>query len=167
MNKQENNHFNNYELSDTILSALKVLGYQTPTKIQKSVIPIMLSGANVLAKAPTGSGKTAAFAIPVCENVVWEENLPQVLILEPTRELTEQVRDEVFFIGRLKRLKVAAVYGGFPIDKQIQTLKQKSHIIVGTPGRVMDHIRRETLKLSRVKWVVIDEADLMLSLIHI
>lgn len=164
MNKQENNHFNNYELSDTILNALKVLGYQTPTEIQKLVIPIMLSGANVLSKAPTGSGKTAAFAIPVCENVVWEENLPQVLILEPTRELTEQVRDEVFFIGRLKRLKVAAVYGGFPIDKQIQTLKQKSHIIVGTPGRVMDHIRRGTLKLSRVKWVVIDEADLMLDM---
>lgn len=156
--------FHDYELSDHILSALEVLGYQEPTEIQRAVIPVMLAGRNVMAKAPTGSGKTAAFGIPVCENVVWEENLPQVLILEPTRELTEQVRDEVFFIGRLKRLKVAAVYGGFPIDKQIRTLKQKCHVVVGTPGRVMDHMRRESLKLDRVGWVVIDEADLMLDM---
>lgn len=156
--------FNNYQLSDSILQALIALGYHEPTEIQRSVIPIMLAGKNVFAKAPTGSGKTAAFGIPACENAVWEENLPQVLILEPTRELSEQVRDEVFFIGRLKRLKVAAVYGGFPIDKQIRTLKQKCHIVVGTPGRVMDHIRRETLKLDRVSRVVIDEADLMLDM---
>lgn len=156
--------FSDYNLSEDILKALEVLGYKTPTDIQQSVIPIMLQGKNVLAKAPTGSGKTAAFAIPVCENIEWEENLPQVLILEPTRELSEQVRDEVFYIGRLKRLKVAAVYGGFPIDKQIQTLRQKSHIIVGTPGRVMDHIRRGSLKLEKVRKVVIDEADLMLDM---
>ena len=164
MNIEENNFFNSYKLSDDIIKSLEVLGYRTPTRIQQSVIPLMLSGNNVLAKAPTGSGKTAAFGIPVCEHAVWEENLPQVLILEPTRELTEQVRDELFFIGRLKRLKVAAVYGGFPIDKQICTLKQKSHMIVGTPGRLMDHIRRETLKLNKVSRVVIDEADLMLDM---
>ena len=164
MNIEENNFFNSYKLSDDIIKSLEVLGYRTPTRIQQSVIPLMLSGNNVLAKAPTGSGKTAAFGIPVCEHAVWEENLPQVLILEPTRELTEQVRDELFLIGRLKRLKVAAVYGGFPIDKQIRTLKQKSHMIVGTPGRLMDHIRRETLKLNKVSRVVIDEADLMLDM---
>lgn len=161
---QDKNNFSNYELAEDILKALEVLGYEKPTEIQEAVIPIMLSGRNVFAKAPTGSGKTAAFAIPVCESVVWEENLPQALILEPTRELTDQVRDEVFYIGRLKRLKVAAVIGGFPIDKQIQTLKQKSHIIVGTPGRIMDHIRRGSLKLEKVSRVVIDEADLMLDM---
>lgn len=164
MNIQKNKDFDEYHLSEHILSALKVLGYEKPTEIQKAVIPIMMAGKDVLAKAPTGSGKTAAFAIPVCENTVWEENLPQVLILEPTRELTEQVREEVFHIGRLKRLKAAAVYGGFPIDKQMQTLRQKSHIVVGTPGRVMDHIRRESLKLCKVSRVVIDEADLMLDM---
>lgn len=164
MHINEKKYFNEYKVSEDILKALEVLGYREPTQIQQAVIPIMLQGKNVLAKAPTGSGKTAAFAIPVCDYVDWEENLPQVLILEPTRELSEQVRDEVFYIGRLKRLKVAAVYGGFPIDKQIQTLKQKSHIVVGTPGRIMDHIRRGSLKLDRIQRVVIDEADLMLDM---
>lgn len=164
MHIPEANNFNDYKLTGDIQKALEVLGYQKPTQIQQAVIPVMLTGRNVFAKAPTGSGKTAAFGIPICQNAVWEENLPQVLILEPTRELTDQVRDEVFYIGRLKRLKVAAVFGGFPIDKQIQTLKQKSHIVVGTPGRVMDHIRRDSLKLDQVSRVVIDEADLMLDM---
>ncbi len=124
----------------------------------------MLAGKNIVAKAPTGSGKTAAFAIPICQNVRWEENAPQALVLEPARELAVQVSQEMFHIGRKKRLKVPAVFGGFPIDKQIRTLKQKSHIVAGTPGRVMDHIRRETLKLSNVQWLVIDEADLMLDM---
>lgn len=135
-----------------------------PTNIQQEVIPPMLAGKNIVAKAPTGSGKTAAFAIPICQNVRWEENAPQALVLEPARELAVQVSQEMFHIGRKKRLKVPAVFGGFPIDKQIRTLKQKSHIVAGTPGRVMDHIRRETLKLSNVQWLVIDEADLMLDM---
>lgn len=164
MDIQEKSYFIDYELADDILKSLEVLGYRQPTGIQQAVIPLMLSGKNVFAKAPTGSGKTAAFGIPLCEHVIWEENLPQVLILEPTRELTDQVRDEVFYIGRLKRLKVAAVFGGFPIDKQIRTLKQKSHIIVGTPGRVMDHIRRGSLVPDKINRVVIDEADLMLDM---
>ena len=164
MNIEENNFFQQLQTIRRYHQVPGGTGLPDPTRIQQSVIPLMLSGNNVLAKAPTGSGKTAAFGIPVCEHAVWEENLPQVLILEPTRELTEQVRDELFLIGRLKRLKVAAVYGGFPIDKQIRTLKQKSHMIVGTPGRLMDHIRRETLKLNKVSRVVIDEADLMLDM---
>ena len=132
--------------------------------IQQEVIPVILAGKNTVAKAPTGSGKTAAFAIPICEKISWEENAPQALILEPTRELAEQVKDEVFRIGRKKRLKVPALFGGFPIEKQIQTLRQKSHIVVGTPGRVMDHIRRETLKLDKIKYLIVDEADLMLDM---
>lgn len=124
----------------------------------------MLAGKNVVAKAPTGSGKTAAFAIPICENVRWEENAPQALVLEPARELAVQVSEEMFHIGRKRRLKVPVVFGGFPIDKQIRTLRQKSHIVAGTPGRVMDHICRGSLKLSGIQWLVIDEADLMLDM---
>ena len=158
------NEFQDFGLSIEILEALNGLGYKKPTNIQQEVIPPMLAGKNIVAKAPTGSGKTAAFAIPICQNVRWEENAPQALVLDPARELAVQVSQEMFHIGRKKRLKVPAVFGGFPIDKQIRTLKQKSHIVAGTPGRVMDHIRRETLKLSNVQWLVIDEADLMLDM---
>ena len=154
----------NVVLSKEILEALNGLGYKEPTKIQQEVIPPMLAGKNVVAKAPTGSGKTAAFAIPICENVRWEENAPQALVLEPARELAVQVSEEMFHIGRKRRLKVPVVFGGFPIDKQIRTLRQKSHIVAGTPGRVMDHICRGSLKLSGIQWLVIDEADLMLDM---
>ena len=164
MTNQTANQFNNYKLSEEIQDALRLLGYDKPTAIQQEVIPVILAGKNTVAKAPTGSGKTAAFAIPICEKITWEENAPQALILEPTRELAEQVKDEVFRIGRKKRLKVPALFGGFPIEKQIQTLRQKSHIVVGTPGRVMDHIRRDSLKLDQVKYFIIDEADLMLDM---
>lgn len=164
MKENVNNEFCQYRLSKDIMDALELLGYHTPTPIQQEVIPAMLAGNHVITKAPTGSGKTAAFGIPVCEGIDWMENAPQVLILEPTRELTAQVRDEIFHIGRMKRIKVPALFGGFPIDKQIQTLRQKSHIVVGTPGRVMDHIRRESLELSKIHSLVIDEADLMLDM---
>lgn len=163
-NHQENHSFSNYQLSEDILTALELLGYQNPTSIQEAAIPAILAGKHVVAKAPTGSGKTAAFAIPICERIIWEENVPQALILEPTRELTVQVRDEAFHIARKKRLKVPAVFGGFPIDKQMQTLRQKSHIVVGTPGRVMDLIRRGSLKLEKISYLVIDEADQMLDM---
>lgn len=158
------NEFNQYRLSGDILEALKGLGYKEPTDIQRKVIQPMLAGKNVVVKAPTGSGKTAAFAIPVCENIRWEENAPQALVLEPTRELAVQVSEEIFHIGRKKRLKSAALFGGFPIDKQMLTLRQKTHIVTGTPGRVMDHLRRESLKLAKVEWLIIDEADLMLDM---
>lgn len=156
--------FKDYSLSEEILTALRLLGYESPTSIQKEVIPVILADHDLVAKAPTGSGKTAAFAIPVCEKIIWDENSPQALVLEPTRELAVQVKDEIFYIGRKKRIKVPAVFGGFPIDKQIQTLRQKSHVVVGTPGRVMDHIRRESLKLDKITSLVIDEADLMLDM---
>lgn len=164
-NKQAGaNQFLEYALSDEIIEALTLLGYTEPTTIQKEVIPVALEGRDIVAKSQTGTGKTAAFAIPICEQIRWEENSPQALVLEPTRELAVQVRDELFYIGRKKRMKVPAVFGGFPVDKQIQTLRQKSHIVVGTPGRVMDHIRRESLKLEQVRYLVIDEADLMLNM---
>lgn len=156
--------FSQYHLSQPTQEALKLLGYREPTEIQKAVIPMALAGKNLAARSQTGTGKTLAFAVPICEQVVWEGNLPQALVLEPTRELAEQVSHEIFHVGRKKRLKVPAVFGGFPIDKQIQTLRQKSHIVVGTPGRVMDHIRRGSLVLSDIQYLVIDEADLMLDM---
>lgn len=159
-----NNTFQQYPLSTELFETLAQLGFHNPTEIQQEVIPLILDGKDVIAKSQTGTGKTAAFAIPICEKINWEENYPQALILEPTRELSVQVQDEIFYIGRKKRLKVPAIFGGFPIDKQIQTLKQKSHIVVGTPGRVMDHIRRGSLKLQEIKYLVIDEADLMLDM---
>lgn len=159
-----NNKFEIYQLEPAIIESLNVLGYLEPTAIQQQVIPAALKGSDIVGQSQTGSGKTAAFAIPLCQNVVWEQNAPQTLVLEPTRELTVQVKEEIAQIGRTKRLKVPDVFGGFPIDKQIQTLKQKSHIVVATPGRLMDHIRRGSIKLECIRMVVIDEADLMLDM---
>lgn len=158
------NQFRQYPLEDDILGALDALGYTQPTEIQAAVIPSILNGRDIIAKSKTGSGKTAAFAIPICNFVDWEQNTAQALVLEPTRELAFQVKDELYAIGRFKRLKVPVLYGGFPMEKQILTLKQKTHIVVGTPGRVLDHCKRGTLDLSKVRYVVIDEADLMLDM---
>ncbi len=163
-NSMLKNKFHRFALSEEIISALSVLGYQEPTEIQEEVIPFALQYRDIVAKSQTGSGKTAAFAIPICELVSWEEHAPQALILEPTRELAVQVKEEIFNIGRYKRIKVPVVFGGLPVDKQALTLKQKSHIVVGTPGRIMDHIRKENLNLSNVRFLVIDEADLMLDM---
>ncbi len=159
-----NKEFDKFNISQEIIEALNILGYAKPTEIQERVIPPALLEKDIVGKSQTGSGKTAAFAIPLCEKVIWHENKPQAIIIEPTRELTVQVKQEVYHVGRLKRLKVADVFGGFPIDKQIQTLKQKCHIVVGTPGRMMDHVRRGSLDLSMVKFVIIDEADLLLDM---
>lgn len=158
------NRFTQYKLCGEIIQALSMLHYIEPTPIQEKVIPLALEGKDIIAKSKTGSGKTAAFAIPICEAIVWEDNLPQALVLEPTRELAYQVKDEIFNIGRMKRVKVPVVFGGFPFDKQALTLKQKSHIVVGTPGRVLDHCETGTLKCNNMKYVIIDEADLMLDM---
>lgn len=156
--------FSSYQIGSDILEALDLLQYKTPTKVQELVIPLGLEEKDLVVKSKTGSGKTAAFGIPLCEKVDWDENHPQAIVLEPTRELADQVSNELFRIGRRKRLKVPAVFGGFPIDKQIRTVKQKSHIVVGTPGRTLDLIEHEALKLDKVRYLVIDEADLMLDM---
>lgn len=158
------NKFNQYKLSKEIVEALTMLKYVEPTPIQEQVIPHVLNNHDVVGKSQTGSGKTASFAIPICEKIDWNENHPQALILEPTRELAVQVQNEIFCIGRKKRIKVPALFGGFPIEKQIQTVKQKSHIVVGTPGRIYDHLRRGTLHVDQIKYLVIDEADHMLNM---
>lgn len=154
--------FKDYKLSEEIIRALDSLGYDKPTDVQSKVIPIALEERDLTVKARTGSGKTAAFGIPLCELVDWEENKPQALILTPTRELADQVKADITNIGRFKRIKATAVYGKSPFAKQKAELKQKSHVVVGTPGRVLDHIEKGTLQLDRLKYLVIDEADEML-----
>jgi len=161
MNK---NKFKDYNLSEPVQRALTLMGYDEPTEVQKQSIPVLQRDCDLIIKSETGSGKTAAFAIPVIDAIDWDENAPQVLVLTPTRELAQQVREEMFNIGRFKRMKVVAVYGKTPIKSQIKDLKQKTHIVTGTPGRVLDHIKRETLDLSQIKYLVLDEADEMLNM---
>lgn len=156
--------FQDYALSEEILRSLDSLGYKRPTEVQAKVIPVALENKDLAVKSKTGSGKTAAFAIPICEMVMWAENKPQALVLTPTRELAEQVKEDITNIGRLKRIKATAVYGKQPFAYQKTELKQKSHVVVGTPGRVLDHIERGTLELERLKYFVIDEADEMLNM---
>ncbi|MDZ5471373.1 DEAD/DEAH box helicase [Bacillus sp. 31A1R] len=157
-------NFEDYKLSEEITRALGILKYETPTEVQREVIPKALENQDLVVKSQTGSGKTAAFAIPVCENINWEEKKPQVIILTPTRELAVQVREDITNIGRFKRIKALAVYGKEPFSKQKEELKQKTHVVVGTPGRMMDHIDRGTLDLDEIKYLIIDEADEMLNM---
>jgi ATP-dependent RNA helicase DeaD len=156
--------FEDYHLSEDIRRALTVLKYDNPTDVQREVIPKALENLDLVVKSQTGSGKTASFAIPICEMMEWEERKPQTLILTPTRELAVQVRDDVTNIGRFKRIKAMAVYGKEPFSKQKEELKQKTHVVVGTPGRTIDHIERGTLELDKIKYLIIDEADEMLNM---
>ncbi len=164
MNNTNTANFSNYNLSGELLKALDMLEYKNPTIVQNEVIPVALQKKDILVKSQTGSGKTAAFGIPLCEMIDWEENKPQALILTPTRELALQVKEEVFNIGRFKRVKVPALFGKSSFSAQVQELKQKSHIVVGTPGRVYDHILRGSLPTENIKYLVIDEADEMLQM---
>src|SRR5690606_84242 len=160
----ENRQFKDFNISDPILRTLEGLGYKEPTEVQEKVIPVALEKIDIAVKSQTGSGKTAAFGIPICEMVEWEENKPQALVLTPTRELADQVKEDITNVGRFKRIKAAAVYGKQPFAYQQAELKQKCHVVVGTPGRVLDHIERGTLKLDRIEFLVLDEADELLNM---
>ncbi|PGM53755.1 DEAD/DEAH box helicase [Bacillus sp. AFS053548] len=152
-----------YHLSEEIKRALAVLKYETPTEVQSEVIPLAMENQDLVVKSQTGSGKTASYSIPVCEMIEWEEKKPQALILTPTRELAAQVREDITNIGRFKRIKAVAVYGKEPFTKQKVELEQKTHVVVGTPGRVIDHLERGTLDIDQIKYLIIDEADEMLN----
>ena len=158
------NKFNDYKISNEILKALDALGYNKPSDVQQRVIPEILQGKDVIVKSQTGSGKTAAFGIPLCEKLNWDEQKPQALVLTPTRELAIQVKEEIMSIGRFKRIRPVAVFGKQPFSDQARELKQRTHIVVGTPGRVMDHIDRGSLNTSNIKYLIIDEADEMLNM---
>ena len=146
-----------------MLKALDDVGYETPTPIQAQIIPYMLDGRDVLGQAQTGTGKTAAFALPILSRVDLDQHDPQVLVLAPTRELAIQVA-EAFqqYAHHLKGFHVLPIYGGQDYGIQLRQLKRGTHVVVGTPGRVMDHMRRGTLKLDNLKTLVLDEADEML-----
>jgi ATP-dependent RNA helicase DeaD len=156
--------FDDYQLCNEITRALSLLKYENPTEVQIAVIPAALKKQDLVVKSKTGSGKTASFGIPICEMIEWGEKKPQALILTPTRELAVQVQEDITNIGRFKRMKALAVYGKEPFSKQKEELKQKTHVVVGTPGRVMDHIDRGTLELDQIKYLIIDEADEMLNM---
>jgi ATP-dependent RNA helicase DeaD len=156
--------FEDYQLSNEITRALSLLKYENPTEVQSAVIPAVLKKQDLVVKSKTGSGKTASFGIPICEMIEWGEKKPQALILTPTRELAVQVQEDITNIGRFKRIKALAVYGKEPFSKQKEELKQKTHVVVGTPGRVIDHIERGTLTLDKIKYLIIDEADEMLNM---
>ena len=158
------NAFEKFKFSKELIKALDALEYKEPTGVQEKVIPEVLFNKDLIVKSQTGTGKTGAFVIPLCERVKWEENDPQVLILSPTRELAIQIGEDVKNIGRYKRLKGVSVYGKAPFKDQAQELKGKTHIVIGTPGRVLDHIDRGTFNTSNIKYLVIDEADEMLNM---
>ncbi len=155
--------FQGFDLLPPILKALDDVGYETPSPIQAQTIPIILSGKDVIGQAQTGTGKTAAFALPLLSRIQLKEKLPQVLVLAPTRELAIQVA-EAFqrYAARLKNFHVLPVYGGQDYSLQLRQLKRGVHVVVGTPGRVMDHIRRGSLELEGLDCLVLDEADEML-----
>jgi ATP-dependent RNA helicase DeaD len=156
--------FESLGLTRKTLKGIQEAGYESPTPIQGQAIPILMSGADLIAEAQTGTGKTAAFALPILERLQASRKSPQALILCPTRELALQVSEAIYVLSQTPELRVLPVYGGQPIDRQLHALRAGVSIVVGTPGRLLDHIRRKTLKLDGVSMVVLDEADEMLAM---
>jgi len=166
MKEEENTvslHFSDLELAEPLLRALEEVGYENPTPIQAQTIPLLLDGRDVLGQAQTGTGKTAAFALPVLSNIVLSKTEPQALVLTPTRELAIQVAEAFHrYAEYLKGFHVLPIYGGQDYGTQLRMLKRGVHVVVGTPGRVMDHMRRGSLSLDGLQCLVLDEADEML-----
>src|SRR4051812_44173620 len=157
--------FSELGLSAEVLKAIDKLGFEQAAPIQASAIPILMAGGDIVGQSQTGSGKTAAFAIPAIEKVDTRQREVQVLILCPTRELAIQVSEEVHKLAIFKNgLHALPIYGGQSFDRQLAGLKHGANIVIGTPGRVMDHMRRGTLKLEGLKMVVLDEVDVMLNM---
>ncbi len=152
------------QLSQPLRKALDDLGFENPTPIQKEAIPLAIKGYDLLGQAATGTGKTAAFGIPIIERLKKEDHF-KALILTPTRELAVQVKDQLFALSKYKGLKVFAFYGGTPVRRDLDVLyKQKPNIVIGTPGRIKDLINRKTLDIGSVSYLVLDEADVMLDM---
>ena len=157
--------FDELNINDKILKAVKEMGFEAASPIQGAAIPVVLEGRDIVGQAQTGTGKTAAFGIPLLEKMDTKVKRPQAMILCPTRELAIQVADEIRKLAKFMHgAKVLPIYGGQNITNQIRSLKAGANIIVGTPGRIMDHMRRHTLKLEDLKMVVLDEADEMLNM---
>src|SRR3989338_7713470 len=150
--------FSDLGLSAGILQAISTIGYEHPSAIQSKTIPLLLQGKDVIGQAQTGTGKTAAFALPILSQLDLKQQLPQVLVLAPTRELAIQVAEafQTYAVG-MKGFHVLPIYGGTDFRGQLAGLRRGCHVIAGTPGRVMDHMRRGTLDLSGIKTIVLDE----------
>lgn len=157
--------FNDFDINNNIKKAIRNMGFEEPTPIQKLTIPEALKGKDLIGQAQTGTGKTVAFGIPILEKIFIKDKSPQAIIICPTRELSIQVANEIAKLGsNIKKLKILPVYGGQPIGRQIRVLNKGVHIVIGTPGRILDHIERGTLNLIGVETVVLDEADEMLDM---
>lgn len=156
-------NFESLGLKSEILSALKNSGYTTPTPIQAAAIPLALAGRDILATAQTGTGKTAAFALPILERLPSGKGI-KALILSPTRELAQQIETNIKEYSKNLKTKVTSIVGGLPINKQINDIKDGADILVATPGRLLDLIQRRAVSLSQVKFFVLDEADRMLDM---
>ena len=156
--------FDELGLVPELLTAVKRSGFEEATPIQAGTIPLALAGKDVIGQAQTGTGKTAAFGLPMLQKIDTTSRVVQGLVIAPTRELAIQTQEELFRLGRDKKIRVQVVYGGADIGRQIRSLKDGPHIVVGTPGRLIDHINRKTLKLDEVETLVLDEADEMLNM---
>ncbi len=157
--------FQDMDLSTEVLRAIKDMGFETPSTVQARTIPLMMSGADINAIAPTGTGKTCAFGIPMLEYMQLDDPSVQEVVLAPTRELALQIGDELTRLAKyIKGCRIAVLYGGQPIPKQLSALKRKPQIIVATPGRLLDHMNRGNISLRAVHTMVLDEADEMLNM---
>lgn len=163
-NKSNTVGFRDLIIDKRIHKALMNMGFEEPSPIQSKAVPVIMQGKDVLGQAQTGTGKTAAFAIPTLHNIDTNLYTLQAIVIVPTRELAIQVSEEIAKIGRFIKIKTLPIYGGQSIDRQIKTLKRGVHIVVGTPGRLLDHLRRKTLNLHNIKVAVLDEADEMLDM---
>ena len=156
--------FKALNLSDSVLRGVQAAGYTDPTPIQLRAIPVVLGGGDLIGSAQTGTGKTAAFALPVLTRLNKHNPRPRVLVLEPTRELAAQVETAFRDFARFTDIRTVAVFGGVGMDPQTRALKHGADIVVATPGRLLDHIGQRTIDLSRVEILVLDEADRMLDM---
>ncbi|MBA2446407.1 MAG: DEAD/DEAH box helicase [Chloroflexi bacterium] len=156
--------FGGLELSAPVARAIAEMGYREPTEIQAETIPILLAGRDMLGQAQTGTGKTAAFGIPLVELVDPERPVVQALVLAPTRELASQISEEIQKLAMHRGIRTATVYGGAPMGRQLLDLKLGAQVVVGTPGRILDHLSRGTMRLNEVRYLILDEADRMLDM---
>ena len=156
--------FNELHLSTELLAEIEKAGFVEASPIQEQTIPLAMAGKDVIGQAQTGTGKTAAFGFPTLEKIDTDNPAVQALVIAPTRELAVQSQEELFRFGRSKGVKVRSVYGGSSIEKQIKALKSGAHIVVGTPGRLLDLIKRKALKLNQIETLILDEADEMLNM---
>ena len=157
--------FKELNLSNEVHQAIADMGFEEATPIQSQSIPHILKGSDIIGQAQTGTGKTCAFGIPTIEMIDSESEQIQALVLCPTRELAIQTAEELKNVSKYKKgIRILPIYGGQPIDRQISALKRHPQIIIGTPGRIMDHLRRHTLKLMNLKMLILDEADEMLNM---